>query len=105
MSDAPGSIKRFCRRCKAHGFKVPVHSACPFSKCECPECTKISKTNEVARERVRKRCADETASLTTISSSTGVPVTVEQVLLLGNKNSQAQLERKQLSATVRQAGT
>ena len=105
MSDPLVSVKRFCRRCRAHSFKVPVHSACPFSKCECPECTKISKNNEVARERARKRRADETATLTAMPVTTAVPVTVGQVLQLGNSNSQAQQVKKRLSATALQAGT
>lgn len=99
------SIKRFCRRCKAHSFKVAVHSACPFRNCQCPDCSKIAQNNEVARERARKRRADQTAALTLIPTSTDIPVTVQQVLQLGKNNSQADQERKRLSTSALQAGT
>ena len=99
------SIKRFCRRCKAHSFKVAAHSACPFRNCQCPDCSKIAQNNEVARERARKRRADQTAALTLIPTSTDIPVTVQQVLQLGKNNSQADQERKRLSTSALQAGT
>ena len=69
------SIKRFCRRCKAHSFKVAVHSACPFRNCQCPDCSKIAQNNEVARERARRRRADQTAALTLIPTCTDIAVT------------------------------
>ena len=99
------SIKRFCRRCKAHSFNVAVHSACPFRNCQCPDCSKIAQNNEVARERARKRRADQTAALTLIPTSTDIPVTVQQVLQLGKNNSQVDQDRKRLSTSALQAGT
>ena len=99
------SIKRICRRCKAHSFKVAVHSACPFRNCQCPDCSKIAQNNEVARERARIRHADQTAALTLIPTRTDIPVTVQQVLQLGKNNSQADQERKRLSTSALQAGT
>lgn len=99
------SIKRFCRRCKAHSFKVAVHSACPFRNCQCRDCSKFAPNNEVARERARKRRADQTAALTLIPTSTDIPVTVQQVLQLGKNNSQVDQDRKRLLTSALQAGT
>ena len=82
-----------------------MHSACPFRNCQCPDCSKIAQNNEVARERARKRCADQTAALTLIPTSTDIPVTVQQVLQLGKNNSQADQKRKRLSTSALQAGT
>ena len=50
ISDA-SNVKQFCWRCKAHGFKAGIHSACPFKCCKCAECEKIAKHNEMAREK------------------------------------------------------
>ena len=99
------SIKRFCRRCKAHSFKVVVHSACPFRNCQCPDCSKIAQNSEVARERARKHCTDQTAALTLVPTSTDIPVTVQQVLQLGKNNSQADQDRKWPSISALQAST
>ena len=91
MSDA-SNVERFCRRCKAHGFKAGIHSACPFKCCKCAECEKIAKHNEMARERARKRRADELAGPLLPSSS--VDLTIEQVIQLANKNSGTEVAKK-----------
>lgn len=101
MSDA-SNVKRFCRRCKAHGFKAGIHSACPFKCCKCAECEKIAKHNEMARERARKRRADELAGPLLPSSS--VDLTIEQVIQLANKNSGTEVAKKKMSTTALKAG-
>ena len=101
MSDA-SNVKRFCRRCKAHGFKAGIHSACPFKCCKCAECEKIAKHNEMARERARKRRANELAGPLLPSSS--VDLTIEQVIQLANKNSGTEVAKKKMSTTALKAG-
>ena len=65
----------------------------------------MAQNNEVARERARKRRADQIAALMLIPTSTDIPVKVQQVLQLGKNNSQADQERKRLSTSALQAGT
>ena len=97
------AVKRSCRKCKAHNICVAMHASCncPFNFCKCEKCEKISTTNEIARERARKRRAEEAA---VADQTTKTGVTVKDVINLANQTSAEEDRKKHLSDAKVQAG-